>query len=141
MKTKTDGSIEYEDADAMTLHCVTAPREMWQAIGLQLYSNTNDSYSDHSYFSPGSVGLLGQIMTAQDSLPADADGPAILRRIVTQRRHSREVADLCYALRSVKIEVPSNINVWQHVKGEGRLSAAAETVAAAAKQLVEMAAR
>lgn len=136
MKTNNDGSKEYEETDWMELYGVTAPRAMWQAIGLELYSNSNDVCS----CCPASRGLAADILAAQDAV-GSSDGMAVIRRVATMRTQARQISDICSALREVKIHVPSNINVWQHVKGESRLSAAAETVASAAKQLVEMVSR
>lgn len=136
MKT-LDNEVQYESTDDATIHGVTATRAMWSAVGVELYANSNNISSGTAY--SVAHGLAEGLMIAQDSLGAGADGPSILRRYAAQRRAAADHASLCAALRSINVSVPSNINVWQHLKGETKLENAAKSMAEAVKQLVDAA--
>jgi hypothetical protein len=45
------------------------------------------------------------------------------------------------AMGKMQVNVPSNINVWQHLKGEGAMTRAAQSLAEAAKQLQDTVSR
>lgn len=63
----------------------------------------------------------------------------IVPRILAMYSADRATGDLRAMGEAMgKINIPSNINVWQHVKGETRLTQAAEALTDAAKQLTDV---
>lgn len=132
----------------LTFAGVSAPVEMWETLGVCRANWLGRSEEDQpaclrrpNGLSPVRSWLEIQelLVRAKDELP-DATPERIIGRATTLASRDRDLKQLTGAIRElgrINVSVPPNINVWQHLKGEGALQRASGSLADAAEALVK----
>lgn len=131
-------------AGNLTIDGITAPIEMWKPLGI-VRANWHGVEPDNQPARPMNDDpkvwdkIRELLARAKDSLP-DASSDRVLNRAIALAANDRDLATVTqamFALGRISVSVPSNINVWQHLKGEAPLQIAAKSLSELAKALTD----
>lgn len=79
----------------------------------------------------------GWVYTVMEATDIPADVAAKILSLDYAERQTENLAEMGRQMGKINVSVPSNINVWQHLKGEAPLRDAANSLSEAAKLLAE----
>lgn len=77
----------------------------------------------------------------REDMEIDAESARQILALDYAERQTENLRAMGEGIGKLSINVPGNINVWQHLKGESSLRHAAESLAAAAATIVERASK